>query len=190
MSVQEGRNLFFVPCCTVGTREVLCVCRKNEVGVPTPIWGLSEACFWRFPNKLSDPLKCQKCKNNPQMLKKKNTPKYPLKPVSVGRVFTGQGLHSAWGNRIPSLDLPASGNCQQSPSELWLSTETFPRLPREGSWGLELLVPSQEALKCHLNSSIASSWFSDLNSPSPQVASIKKKKRAVILKCQEAGVDS
>ena len=31
------------------------------------------------------------------MLKNKQTnkPKYPLKPLSVGRVFTGQGLHPA-----------------------------------------------------------------------------------------------
>ena len=121
---------------------------------------------------MCDPLKCQTYQNRHS----KRSPEYPLKAPSVGGVSIGQGLHSAWGNRIPSLDLPASGNCQQSPSELWLSTETLPRLPRKGSWGLALLVPSQEALKCHLNSSNVSSWFSDLSSPSPQVASKKKKK--------------
>ena len=178
MLVQEGRNLCIVPCCTVSTQEVLCVCRKNEVGLPTPIRGLPEASFegsqinWPIPWNVKNVRTTHRCSN--KQTNKQTNPSIPWNHYlwagySQARVSI---LHEV---RIPSLDLPASGNSQH---ELWLGIETpllHPRLPKEGSWGFLLLVPSQEALKCHLNSSDVGSWFWDMSSPSPQVANLLNK---------------
>lgn len=146
MLVQEGRNLFVVvPCGTVGTREVLCVCRKNVEGwTTTPIRGLSEACFWRFPNKLI-PWNIKNVRTTHSAQKK-------VPPVSPETTICGQGIHRpgspfcAWGGNSK----PGS-SCQWKTASMSCGLALSPCSTLDSQRASHSLVPSQVALKCHLN---------------------------------------